>query len=210
MTKRVRLSLLPMLAVVSVMIVPAHAAGAQWFVNAVALGANENIAPAPDMPLEKFTITAGGRLVGIECQKLEMNTGRLVPTATATAKSLVFIECGTIRGSVCTFEGTRIETKPVTLQSLTLEGIRAVNGVIQPETNTFAIIEFGGTECSLSGLQTITGKTAFKMPKGQEESVRQEFVFNTATEVKVAGMLATFKGKGEYRVEKTLAPWSFH
>jgi hypothetical protein len=120
---------------------------------------------------------------------------------------MVFLLCAA--AFPCGIANSRITTTPLTGEA-TLEGNLAANILVKPSTGTLlSTVEFVGSNCTLQGVQPITGRLSLLAPTGQDEKVLQQINLSAdAVDLSIGGGLTTLTGSAIVNLT-SMATWNF-
>ena len=186
-------------AVAAMTAAPAGATG--WDVNGTTLVGSAALATTANVEQENEIVAVG---VSITCTGAALNAvnAGIEASNKGSATALEFKECSA-NGNTCSLENSTIKTRPLSLEA-TQQGAIAVVTKFKPKTGTLlSEITFEGTECSLAGVQPLTGTVKALAPTGQEERTWQLIeagVTAASGELKLGPAAALFNGAASFKL----------
>lgn len=208
---RMKLIVAVFAATVAVSAMVSTTALAGWMVNGTNLPAGSKAALA-----SKAITIANPKLVSgilsIECTGVEGDGAEIIGAEKGLAIGVVFTGCES-KTPLCPLGSKEISTVPVLITQITLDGALATQGVFEPHgaptKNIFATFKIEGEECSIKGIQAISGKARFLAPEGQDERTDQTvLLFSTNNELKSGLGEAKLHGLGALLLASHQA-WSY-
>jgi hypothetical protein len=191
-------------------VVASGASAASWWVGGSELGSSASLASGT-VVTEHVQLAYSG--LTVECSGVELKGADIAAHDGGQVEHLVLKGCASTSKN-CALEGTKIESKPLSLEAALGEKGAEDKVVLKPATGTvLAEYVFTGSNCAFANEPVeLTGKITLLMAKGREELAEQGFAFHvteSSKELKWGSFSMALTGAAKLKLASGEG-WSFH